>query len=331
MICAICGKEFKFANHISLAHNIPDKEYYDLYLKKSNEGKCIICGKDTKFYGINHGYKKYCSVKCARNDPSINEKIINTTKKNLKAKYGVENVQQIEAVKEKTKQTCKERYDNEYAIATPKIKDKISNIQKSKLKDYNDLIKTDDVVKLYGTGWYQTPVRKKLDIKIIMKGRYAYIHKNELPKIINYIHSNFSHSKNEDNLVESIKSYYNGEIIQNTKLIIKPYQLDIWMPELNLAVEYNGTWYHSIEKGCTTNYHLMKSLLCRDKNIRLIHIYEFEDFEQQKQLLKDLILGIDNYPKQDFNKNNLIENIPEPEIIYNERVTIYGAGKLYVN
>ena len=72
----------------------------------------------------------------------------------------------------------------------------------------------------------------------------------------------------------------------------------------------------------------MKSLLCREKNIRLIHIYEFEDIEEQKQLLKNLILGIDNYPKNDFNKNNLIENIPEPEIIYKDRYTIYGAGPL---
>lgn len=321
MRCLICGKEctkLGISRHVT-SHNISTKEYYDLYLKKPNEGICPICKKETNFLGISYGYRQHCSVSCKNKDINI----YNTFRDN--------NPQKIEEIRERTKQTCLKKYGNEYVIATPKIKDKISNIQKSKLKDYDDLIKTDDVTKLYGTGWYQTPVRKKLDIKIIMKGRYAYIHKNELPKIINYIHSNFSHSKNEDNLVESIKSYYNGEIIQNTKLIIKPYQLDIWLPELNLAVEYNGTWYHSIEKGCTTNYHLMKSLLCREQNIRLVHIYEFEDFEQQKLLLKDLILGIDNYPKQDFNKNNLIENIPEPEIIYNERVTIYGAGKLYVN
>ena len=92
---------------------------------------------------------------------------------------------------------------------------------------------------------------------------------------------------------------------------------------------YNGNYWHSsINKH--KNYHLIKSLLCREKGIRLIHIYEFEDLDQQKQLLKDLILGRDNYPKNDFNKNNLINNIPEPEIIYqNDGYFIYGAGKLY--
>ena len=72
----------------------------------------------------------------------------------------------------------------------------------------------------------------------------------------------------------------------------------------------------------------MKSLLCREKHIRLIHIYEFEDIEEQKQLLKDLLLGVDNYPKNDFNKNNLLDTIPEPTLIYKDRYTIYGAGPL---
>ena len=69
--------------------------------------------------------------------------------------------------------------------------------------------------------------------------------------------------------------------------------------------------------------------MCRDKGVRLIHIYEFEDINKQKQLLKDLILGTDNYPKDDFNKNNLINDIPKPKIIYKDsKYTIYGAGKL---
>ena len=77
------------------------------------------------------------------------------------------------------------------------------------------------------------------------------------------------------------------------------------------------------------DYHLTKSLLCRDKNIRLIHIYEFEDFTKQSNLLLELLNNNDLYPKNDFNKNNLIDYIPEPAIIYQNRYTIYGAGKLF--
>ena len=59
-------------------------------------------------------------------------------------------------------------------------------------------------------------------------------------------------------------------------------------------------------------------------------IFEFEDFEEQKRLLKDLILGKDNYNSNDFNKNNFIEQIPKPIIVYKDKkYTVYGAGKLY--
>lgn len=332
MICKICGKEFKASNHIKKKHNLTSKEYYDLYIKTENECKCKICDKPTEFLSLNNGYRSFCSVKCAQNDKEVRNKVLETTKNNLLEKYGVINVQQIQEVREKTKRTCLEKYGNEYAIAAKETKQKISDTQKSKLKNYKGLIKTDDVSKIYGTGWYQTPVRKALNIEIIMKGRYAYIRESDISKIEDYLHSDLRHSKKESELLQFLESIYTKEIFHNykNKTAIYPYELDFYLPELKLGIEYNSLYYHSLEKGNTETYHLMKSLLCRDKNIRLIHIYEFEDFEQQKQLLKDLILGQDNYNKNDFNKNNLLDSIPEPEIIYKDNGhTIYGAGKLY--
>ena len=119
------------------------------------------------------------------------------------------------------------------------------------------------------------------------------------------------------------------KVIENDRRILYPKELDVYLPDYNIAVEYNGNWFHSIEARTSKDYHLKKSLACREKNIRLIHIYEFEDFDKQMQLLKDLLLGVDNYPKDDFNKNNLIKNIPKPELIYQDsKVHIYGAGRL---
>lgn len=126
-----------------------------------------------------------------------------------------------------------------------------------------------------------------------------------------------------------LQSIYNKPILHNKKKAIYPYELDFYLPDINIGIEYNSIYYHSIERCTKKDYHLMKSLLCRDKNIRLIHIYEFEDFNLQLELLKNLILGVDNYPNNDFNKNNLINIIPKPEIIYKTNIyTIYGAGKL---
>lgn len=168
-------------------------------------------------------------------------------------------------------------------------------------------------------------------IKMLQGGRYTnYYYISDIPKIETYIeetiHNNRSHK--EMRLLDFVKSIYNGNIKHDCKNIISPKELDIYLPDIKLAIEFNGTRYHSIEMGTPKSYHLDKSLLCRKQGIRLIHIYEFEDFEEQKRLLKDLIEGRDNYPFGDFNKNNLIEKVPKACVIYKKEYTIYGAGKL---
>ena len=77
-------------------------------------------------------------------------------------------------------------------------------------------------------------------------------------------------------------------------------ELDVFIPELNLAIEYNGTIYH--HSSLTDNkflnntykdplYHYEKSRLCLENGIKLIHIFDF----QYKTLdIKSLILSYVN-------------------------------------
>jgi len=54
-------------------------------------------------------------------------------------------------------------------------------------------------------------------------------------------------------------------------------ELDIFIPSHNLAIEYNGLYWHSENSGKKNrNYHLNKTLECQKKNIILIHIFEDE-------------------------------------------------------
>ena len=102
-------------------------------------------------------------------------------------------------------------------------------------------------------------------------------------------------SKLEEDFVDFIKSFYSGEVITSARDIIPPMELDIFLPNLNLAIEINGIYWHS-EKFKDKNYHLNKYNLCTDKNIRIISIWEWE-------ILKDRI-KIEN-----FIKNLILEKI----------------------
>jgi len=74
--CRECGQAFLSIQHLSWHinrkhENISKKEYYDKYLKKENEGTCVVCKKETKFKSINKGYKICCSQECYNKNNSL--------------------------------------------------------------------------------------------------------------------------------------------------------------------------------------------------------------------------------------------------------------------
>ena len=96
-------------------------------------------------------------------------------------------------------------------------------------------------------------------------------------------------SKNELLIHEMIENLYKGEIIYNSRDIIPPYELDIYIPEKKVAIEYNGTYFHSsLYKDA--DYHYNKSSACEERGIRLIHIWEYEWInERQRPILENII------------------------------------------
>lgn len=279
----------------------------------------------------------------------------------MKYLYGVENISQRECFGDKVKQTKLSRYGDEnynnrekaaqtclnlynvtnpYQIEEIKEKAKTNNYNQTTYQKrintrYNDLdnyelenncTRYNKILDLYGQGWLNIK-----DTLTLLHYKGSTFIPNDQISIIEEYYNNQTHgtSNIEQQIYDSILANYNGTILRRTKSIISPYELDIFLPDINLGIEFNGNYWHSMEAGQANNYHLMKSLLCRDKSIRLIHIYEFENLELQINLVINLINGNDMFPKEDFNKNNLIENIPKEQIIYKDRFTIYGAGKLY--
>lgn len=77
--CKICHTyclPLGMGSHLNRKHHISVKDYYDIYLRKSGEGICVTCGKETPFITITKGYRVHCSEKCSQNDPEVREKVL---------------------------------------------------------------------------------------------------------------------------------------------------------------------------------------------------------------------------------------------------------------
>lgn len=82
------------------------------------------------------------------------------------------------------------------------------------------------------------------------------------------------------------------KVIHNDRSIIPPFELDMYLPEYDLAIEYNGLYWHSELNGKDSNYHVHKNKLCNEQGIALITIFEDEWLNHEvivKSRLRNLV------------------------------------------
>ena len=131
---------------------------------------------------------------------------------------------------------------------------------------------------------------------------------NEIPMCK---HCEYRANWEETEFYEYISSIYDGEIIhgKGSRKIIPPYELDIYLPDLKLAFEYDGVYWHNdlIKEG--RNYHLRKTEKCAESGIRLVHVFS-SDWILNKNITKSRIknlLGI--YDRKIFARKCHVETV----------------------
>ena len=102
-----------------------------------------------------------------------------------------------------------------------------------------------------------------------------------------------NNSKGEKEVYDYIKSIYSGEILENRRDIIPPKELDIYIPEYNLGIEYHGLYWHSqqqLEKSGNNakKYHYEKLLAAKKARIRLIQVFE-DEWLNKEEIVKNRI------------------------------------------
>lgn len=184
-------------------------------------------------------------------------------------KYGVDNPSKVEHVKLAIRTTWKEKYGRNIHPTQRHLSqetiDKLNNVQ---WLEENKHQSSTYLSELLGVTYYTV--------------LYAY-DKHKISR-------DFKHSAGEANLYDFIKDNYNGEIIQNSRKVIPPKELDIYLPDLKLAIEFNGIFWHSELQGKDKNYHLDKTRACAKLGIRLIHIFE-DEWMYKQEIVKSRILN----------------------------------------
>jgi len=224
--------------------------------------------------------------------------------------YGVEYFSQTNIFKEKVKKTSLERYDVESPNQCFEVKQKQKNAMlatygfSSNFSHENRHNIQQTIFKKYGVFNH---MHRHLNNFEFWKNR-QFIIDNFIDETEHFLVENFcnffncSHfpayellktleipykktrtiSKAECEIFELINV---EDKIQSDKKILDGFELDILVPSQKLAIEFNGLYWHSEERGKCEKYHLNKTLKCEEKGIQLIHIFENEWVEKQNVVL----------------------------------------------
>lgn len=97
-------------------------------------------------------------------------------------------------------------------------------------------------------------------------------------------------SKSEKEIEEYVKSL-GVDVKVCDKKQLNGVELDLYFPDYNIAIEYNGLYWHSENRGKHKNYHIDKTLKCLEKNIQLIHIFS-DEWLIKKNIVKNRITNL---------------------------------------
>lgn len=122
-------------------------------------------------------------------------------------------------------------------------------------------------------------------------------------------------SKVETELVDFIKSIYPGWVELKDRSILEGKELDIVLPDLGVAFEFNGTYWHQEDK-VGKYYHQEKTQNTYNFGYQLIHIYDYL-WESKKDIVKSRIRGILKLNNKIYARNCIVKSIQFPKEFLN--------------
>lgn len=101
----------------------------------------------------------------------------------------------------------------------------------------------------------------------------------------------------------------------NRSILSSNRELDIFIPSANVAIEYNGLYYHSENAfGKDRKYHLSKTEECESLGIQLIHIFEDEWLMKKEIVMSKLLQKCQKFNQRKiFARNCTIQSITKSE------------------
>jgi hypothetical protein len=242
-------------------------------------GDSAFCSPSVRQKGKETSIKKY-GVDFPMQSKEVQQNLLNS----IRNIYGVDNVFHLDSIQKKAKESMMSRYGVEYASQHPDFIKKIrvngslnNQIDHTEILDSNELLeshlKNVSVTELTEMlGLHRSTVLKRMSDFGIKASRE-------------------SESRGQREVRIFIERVLGFKAVINDRSVLGNNELDLYFPELKIAVEFNGVYWHSTKFRADRNYHLLKTKQCDDVGIQLIQIFE-DEWVNNKHKVKSKIASI---------------------------------------
>jgi hypothetical protein len=264
-------------------------------MKRKNENiKCKICGLDTKVnglafhikskhsMGINEYISKYGEYRPKYID--YNNRAKETDVNCLICDNSFASERHLSFHIKKEHGLTKKEYIIQYILGGDIPKCKCGCGNEVRIKEKGSPPYYSDYISGHNTG--DTHIGMKRSYESRMKMRKSAIRRMDEGNSVFYK----GKSTNETELYTYIQSIYSNEIKTNDTEVLSGLELDIYLPDVNIAIELNGDRFHS-DLYKTRLYHINKTKECQSQGIRLIHIW-LCDWNSKRDILKSQLKNI---------------------------------------
>lgn len=246
---------------------------------------------------IVHEKKKQVSLeKYGTEYPWQSREVKETKVRNLIEKYGVKNVMFDENIRNAHQQAIVDKYGSTSPFGNQEVRKKAMDSQRNKYDGrlHNQKHFSEDTLeKLSNARWlYEQHIINKQTLETISHqlqirdgtvGKYLHDHGIDTQRFpVSTAEKEISQFLTDNNIRHTT----------NDRKIISPLELDIVIPEFNVAIEHCGLYWHSHFHKPNT-YHRDKMKRCNESGFRLITLFENE-WIYKKELVKQKLLSIVN-------------------------------------
>ena len=291
------------------------KNYFKEHGITKDRKKAAVLAKDSfkRKYGVDSYFKtdeckerlKELAERNGADSYSKTDECKRKIRESFERKYGCFYVQ-TEDFKNKSKNTSLDKYGVEFPIQNEEVKQRIknANIKKYGVSNYNQrLIKNYSV---WNSKEKMENFLSSFDVKPSLKEISEYFNVDETAlhnKYGNffdqYIDLNPKRSRYEDDIEEFLVSLGVKNIIKNDRSVLDGKEIDLYIPEEKLGIEFNGDYWHSDifknDHNGRSTYQQKKSLAAEKKGVFIFTVFEREwndilTRENIKDRLKSLLI-----------------------------------------